>query len=186
MRGMTPDETTMEQGFVIWITGLPASGKSSTAKELVAKLRERGVRPVVLESDVMRRILTPEPTYAPEERDWFYRMLAEIASAVAQSGTSVIIDATANRRLYRNYARARIPKFVEVFIDCPLEICRKRDPKGIYALAASGASGAVPGIQAPYEPPLNPEITLDCRALPATGADAVIRLITALSRLPPI
>lgn len=174
----------MEQGFAVWITGLPASGKSSVTKELVRKLGEKGVKAVVLESDAMRKILTPEPTYGSGERDRFYRMLAEVGGIIAGSGTNVIFDATANKRAYRDHARSLIPRFIEVFIDCPLEVCRKRDPKGIYARAASGGAGAVPGIQAPYESPLSPELTLDCRTPPSPGADAVLRKLAELGCLP--
>ncbi len=174
----------MKNGFAIWITGLPASGKSSVTKELAGKLGQLGVGVTVLESDEMRDILTPGPTYSPEERDRFYRMLARIGEIIARSGGNVIFDATANRRTYRDHARSLISKFLEVFIDCPLEVCRKRDPKGIYARALSGAADEVPGIQAVYEPPLHPEITLDCRSSSAHGADAIMRELAERGYLP--
>ncbi|HWR71761.1 MAG TPA: adenylyl-sulfate kinase [Nitrospirota bacterium] len=173
-----------EQGFGIWITGLPASGKSSVASELALRLRDRGVPVVVLESDALRKVLTPEPSYSEEERDCFYGMLVGIGELIARSGVPVIFDATANRRAYRDRARSRIPRFIEVFIDCPLEVCKKRDPKGIYARAASGAPGTVPGTQAPYEPPLRPEVVMDCRSTPSQGAELVLRRIRELGLLP--
>jgi adenylylsulfate kinase len=174
----------MEQGSGIWITGLPASGKSSLASELALRLRDRGLPVVVLESDTLRKVLTPLPNYSEEERDRFYRMLAGIGDIITRSGVTVIFDATANLRAYRDNARSLIPRFIEVFIDCPLEVCRARDPKGIYARAASGAPGTVPGIQAPYEPPLRPEVVLDCRADSSEGAELVIRRIQELGLLP--
>jgi adenylylsulfate kinase len=174
----------MKKGFAVWITGLPASGKSSVTKELVRKLGERGIGAVVLESDEMRRVLTPEPVYSSEERDRFYRMLARIGEIITRSGVNVIFDATANKRAYRDHARSLIPNFVEAFIDCPVEICKKRDPKGIYARAAAGAADSVPGIQVLYEPPARPEVTLDCQTLPTDGADAVIRKLIELTYLP--
>lgn len=161
-------------GFALWITGLPASGKSSITRELVRKLKDRGLPAVVLESDAMRSILTPEATYSPEERDRFYRSLARIGAIIAHGGVNVIFDATANKRAYRDFARALVPKFVEAYVACPLDVCRERDPKGIYRAAASGAASAVPGVQAPYEPPLSPEVTLDCRAGAEASADRVI------------
>jgi adenylylsulfate kinase len=165
------------QGFAIWITGIPASGKSSITRELVKKLARRGVRVVVLESDEMRKILTPVPTYDQEERDAFYRSLALIGGLITRSGVPVIFDATANRRAYRDYARTLIPRFVETYVTCPLETCVKRDPKGIYGRAAAGSTSTVPGIQAAYEPPYNPEITLDGRHLPEAAADAIVALL---------
>lgn len=164
----------IEQGFGIWITGLPSSGKSSVTRELVKKLEAQGTRFVVLESDEMRKILTPEPTYSPEERDWFYRTLALLGALLTRSGVNVVFDATANKRAYRDHARALIQRFIEVYVDCPIEICRKRDPKGIYARASSGRATGVPGVQASYEPPLRPELTVDGQASPETGAKAIV------------
>jgi adenylylsulfate kinase len=169
-----------DQGFALWITGIPASGKSSITRELVKKLALRGVSAVVLESDEMRKILTPVPTYTQEERDTFYRTLAMIGDLITRSGVPVIFDATANKRIYREFARTRIPRFVEAYVTCPLEICMKRDPKGIYGRAASGETGTVPGIQEAYEPPHNPDITLDGQKPPETSADAVMHTLKRL------
>lgn len=168
------------QSFAVWITGIPSSGKSSLTRELVKRLAQRDIPVVVLESDEMRRILTPVPTYDEKERDAFYRTLALLGNLIAGSGIPVIFDATANKRAYREYARTLIPLFVEVYLTCPIEICRKRDPKGIYARAVSGKTGTVPGIQVVYEPPLNPEITLDGRNPPEASADAVVALLDQL------
>ena len=96
-----------EQGFAIWITGIPASGKSSLTRELVKKLANRGISVVVLESDEMRTILTPVPTYDQKERDAFYRALALIGGVITRSGVPVVFDATANKRAYREFARER-------------------------------------------------------------------------------
>ena len=163
-----------EQGFGVWITGLPSSGKSSVTRELVKKLKAQGIHIVVLESDEMRKILTPEPTYSPEERDRFYRTLVLLGELLTRSGVNVIFDATANRRAYRDHARSLIQKFIEVYVDCPMEICRKRDPKGIYARAASGAAATVPGVHVSYEPPLEPELTVDGQASPEVAAGIVV------------
>jgi adenylylsulfate kinase len=165
---------TAKQGFAVWITGMPSSGKSTVTRELVGELQALGVPVLVLESDEMRAILTPEATYSPEERDRFYRALVLIGALAARNGINVVFDATANRRIYREHARAVIPAFIEVYIECPLEVCTNRDPKGIYGRARSGAASTVPGLQAPYEPPLGPEITLDCRELPDAGAKRIL------------
>lgn len=164
----------MKTGFAIWITGLPASGKSTVSVCVADRLRHAGICIAVLESDEMRKALTPEPTYTQDERDRFYLALATIGRTLTKNGINVIFDATANMRAYRDRARAMIPKFIEVYISCPIEVCESRDPKGIYRRARSGGAATVPGIQAEYEPPLRPEVTLNCLMDKAAAADAVI------------
>ncbi len=163
-----------QEGFAIWLTGIPASGKSSITRELVKQLRASRVSVVVLESDEMRKILTPAPTYSDEERSRFYRALALIGALLTRSGINVIFDATANKRAYRDQARQAINKFLEVYVVCPQDICVKRDPKGIYAQAALKTATNVPGIQAAYEPPVSPDLTLDGQALPALEASRIM------------
>jgi adenylylsulfate kinase len=170
-----------QKGFAIWITGIPASGKSSITRELTKKLRGLGVAVIVLESDEMRTILTPVSTFDSDERDRFYLTLASIGEMIMRNGISVIFDATANKRLYRDHARSCIEKFVEAYVRCPLEVCIKRDPKGIYKRAAAGETTTVPGLQAPYEPPMNPEITLDGREDPDSNANAILAALKKLN-----
>lgn len=144
-----PDKT-----FAIWITGLPASGKTTIARELIRVLQDEHHVPVChLESDALRKILTPNATYTPEERDWFYHMLVAIARLLTENGANVLLDATGNFRRYRNMARNSIPHFLEVYAQCPLSVCIHRDPKGIYRRARRGETTDVPGMQAQYEEP---------------------------------
>ncbi len=144
--------------FAVWITGLPASGKSTLARALKTQLSARGVNAAVLESDALRRVMFDQPRYGPHERDAFYRLLAYIGALLTEYGVPVILDATANRREYRERARQQIPRFLEVYVDCPLETCMARDPKGIYRQAREGEVANVPGLQAPYEPPEAPDV----------------------------
>jgi adenylylsulfate kinase len=169
-----------KEGFAVWITGIPASGKSAITRELVARMNSQGLSAAVLESDVLRTILTPEPTFSSKERDHFYLQMALFGAMLARQSIPVIFDATANRRAYRDHARTLIPCFVEVFVSCTVDICRERDPKGIYAAAARGAASNVPGMQAVYEPPLNPEVTVDCREAPLINAEKIFTQIMAL------
>lgn len=148
----------MRPGFAVWITGLPASGKSTVAAAVVRELAARGVAVAVLESDALRRVFTPHPCYSDEERDVFYGAMVHVGRLLAEHGVPVIFDATGNRRAYRDRARRQIPRFVEVYVDCPLEVCMARDPKGIYRRAREGAATTVPGVQAVYEPPAHPEV----------------------------
>lgn len=124
--------------FAVWITGLPASGKSTLAAAVKAQLAARGVDVAVLESDELRKIFTPEPHYDERERDAFYRQMVYIGVLLTSHGVTVLFDATANRRAYRQMARGQIPRFLEVYVDTPLETCLARDPKGIYRQARGG------------------------------------------------
>lgn len=175
----------MQPGFGIWITGLLASGKSTLAKVLVEALSTRGVHAVALESDALRRILTPHPRYDEEEREVFYRAMASVGRLLTEQGIPVIFDATANRRAYRDRARREIPRFLEVYVDTPLAVCVARDPKGIYRKAKEGTAATVPGVQAPYEPPLFPEIVIKGdREAPEIGAERVVAKLIASGYLP--
>ncbi|MBI5905270.1 MAG: adenylyl-sulfate kinase [Deltaproteobacteria bacterium] len=168
------------KGFAVWLTGLPASGKSTVARALAEALEARGVHPAVLESDAVRRVVTPAPTYSPAERDAFYATLGYLARTLAEHGVAVIVDATANRREYRDRARAAIPAFFEVHVKCPPDVCRTRDPKGIYRRGEAGTAPNVPGLSAPYEPPLRPELTVDGeRESPEDAARRIVEAIDA-------
>jgi adenylylsulfate kinase len=127
----------------------------------------------VLESDVMRTQLTPFPRYDDADRDVFYGLLAETGALIVSRGKPVVFDATANRRAYRDAARKRIARFAEVYVDTPLEVCAARDTKGLYAKGA-----ALPGVGAPYEPPLAPEVTVHGdRGTPRQAALKIVEFI---------
>lgn len=161
--------------FAAWLTGLPASGKSAIARALLAQLHARGVDCAVLESDVLRKQLTPFATYDEPERDFFYASLLDIGRALLARGRPVIIDATANRRRYRDAARGTIGPFVEIWVDTPPEVCAARDPKGLYR---DNRIESLPGVRAPYEPPLAPEIVLHGdRGTPEASAGRVLALL---------
>ncbi len=164
----------IKNAFAVWITGLPASGKSTVAAALIRQLADRGVDAAVLESDVLRQVFTHEPSYEDEERDAFYRQMVYVGVLLTQHGVPVIFDATANRRAYRDRARQQIPRFVEVYVDSPLAICIARDPKGIYRKAREGASRSVPGLQAAYEPPESPDLIVNgAQETPEAAAERV-------------
>jgi len=165
--------------FAVWITGLPASGKSTLARALKAQLAARGVNAAVLESDALRLVMFDQPRYGPQERDAFYRLLCYLGALLTEHGVPVIFDATANRREYRDRARRQIPRFLEVYVDCPLETCMARDPKGIYRQAREGAAANVPGLQAAYEPPEAPDVLVhgDTESPDSAAARVIAKLI---------
>jgi adenylylsulfate kinase len=167
-------------GFAVWITGLPASGKSTVAAALKRELEARGATIAVLESDALRHVLTPHPLYTEEERDVFYGAIVYIGRLLTEHGVPVIFDATGNRRAYRERARQQIPRFVEVYVDCPLEVCVARDPKGIYGKAREGGASTVPGLQVSYEPPEHPEVVIrGDREPPEVAARRVMATLVA-------
>ena len=149
---------------------MPASGKSTIVSALKPQLEALGLSVDVLESDEVRRALTPNATYSPEERDLFYRALAFTGQRLVAHGVTVLFDATASRQAYRDYARAVIPRFIEVAVDCPLAVCMERDRKGTYQKGLRGESVTVPGLQAPYEAPMNPELRIDTTSVSADEA----------------
>ena len=171
--------------WVAWLTGLPGSGKSSVAREAARRLDASGTRVRVLELDEIRRVVTPRPTYTAEEREILYRALAYMALLLYNEGINVIVDATADRRRFRDLARALIPAFAEVYLHASLDRCRARAgdrrggfaPRDVYGQAGQGGS-TVPGVDEMYEPPLQPELVLDTEELPV--ADVAERLVKFL------
>jgi adenylylsulfate kinase len=166
--------------FCLWITGLPGSGKSTIAQELEPLLREAGYDVLTLSLDQVRKVLTPEPKYTDEERALVYRSLAFMAGLMVQhSGKNVIIDATANRRAFRDLARALVADFGEVYVRCPLEVCQARESArtgqavepDLYEKALAGRlKGDMPGVSTPYEEPMDPEVEVRSDRLTAREA----------------
>ena len=165
---------TQCQAFAIWVSGLPASGKSSIVSVLRPQLEGLGLTVDVLESDEVRRVLTPTPNYSDAERDLFYRALAFTGQKLVAQGVTVVFDATASRRVYRDFAKSVIPRFLEIAVECPLATCMERDRKGTYQKGQRGESLTVPGLQSPYEAPVNPDLRIDTRT--TSPGDAAYRI----------
>ena len=157
-----------QEGFAIWITGLPGSGKSVVSNALKEILDNHRIRSQILRTDELRGIMTPKPKYTSDERTIVYRSLVIMAQLlVERGGKSVIIDATGNRKEFRELARRLIREFAEIYVKCPLKTCQARETsrrgqpvqKHLYESAAEGTlKGKLPGISAPYEEPENPEV----------------------------
>ena len=150
-----------ETGFAIWLTGLPSSGKSTLAQALARHLAREGISVQILDSDDLRETLTPQATYTPSERRWFYEVLVYITGLLTDNGVNVLIAATGPRRSFRRAGRQRLSRFAEVYVDCPLAVCRERDPKGLWQRADAGEIDTLPGAGAPYEPPEDAEVRVD-------------------------
>ena len=151
------------QGFCLWFTGLSGSGKSTTADILTSMLLEHGRQVTVLDGDVIRTHLSKGLGFSKEDRETNIRRIGFVAAEVVRHGGGVICAAISPYRSTRNECRTMIgsDRFCEIFVDTPLQICEDRDPKGMYALAREGQLKGFTGIDDPYEPPHNPEITLD-------------------------
>jgi adenylylsulfate kinase len=152
----------MNEGFVLWLTGLPGAGKTTIAKILEEKLRSQGIKVEVLDGDEVRKNLSPNLGFSKEDREIHAKRVAYVSQLLARNGVVVIVALISPYRSFRENARALIgSKFIEVWVKASSETCKKRDPKGLYKKAGSGQISNLTGIQDPYEPPLNPEIIVD-------------------------
>ncbi len=150
------------RGFTIWFTGLSASGKSTLAVATEKALYERGCRTYILDGDNIRHGLNKNLGFSPEDREENIRRIGEVPKLFRDCGvinlTAFISPYAKDRCLARELGSE--DEFVEVFVDCPIEICEQRDPKGAYKKAREGIIKEFTGISAPYEAPENPEIHL--------------------------
>lgn len=172
-------------GFVLWFTGLSASGKTTIASNVAPELERRGLVVDHLDGDIVRTHLSKGLGFSKEDRDTNIARIAWVASRVARAGGAVIVSAISPyeeaRRLARSLVEPHSP-FVEVHVATPIEECARRDPKGLYAKAFSGELADFTGVSAPYEAPLHPDLRIDTTdATPAESAAAVLARLEGLS-----
>jgi sulfate adenylyltransferase len=158
-----------KQGVCIWFTGLPGAGKSTTAEVLTVLLQEHGRQVTLLDGDVVRTHLSNGLGFNQEDRDTNIRRIGFVASEIVRHGGMAVCAAVSPYRATRNDVRNMVGKdhYVEVFVDTPLEVCKQRDVKGLYAKALRGEIKGFTGIDDPYEAPQHPEIRLDTVNYPA-------------------
>jgi sulfate adenylyltransferase len=171
---MSSDHCQSQRGACIWLTGLSGAGKSTIANALVAELHARGRTTTLLDGDAVRTHLSKGLGFSREDRDANILRIGFVAGEVVRHGGIVICAAISPYRETRDAVRARIEAiapdgFVEVFVSTPLEVCERRDVKGLYAKARRGELQHFTGLDDPYEPPLRPEIVLRTTAMPAHG-----------------
>lgn len=159
-----PIELTPEfvhQGFTLWFTGMSGTGKSTISHMLVERLRALGAKVEILDGDIVRTHLSKDLGFAKADRDENIRRIGFVCDLLSRNGVIAVAAAISPYRALREELRERITNFVEVHVQCPLEVLIGRDTKGLYRKALAGEIPNFTGISDPYEPPLAPEVTVD-------------------------
>jgi len=175
-------EVTGGTGLVVWFTGLSGSGKSTVAVEVERALVGSGRAAYLLDGDNIRHGLNGDLGFSAADRSENVRRVGELAALFADAGLVALVPLISPYRVDREAARRRTEsaglRFVEVFVDTPLEECERRDPKGLYARARAGELNGMTGIDDPYERPLDPELVLGVTAAtPEQQARLVLELV---------
>jgi adenylyl-sulfate kinase len=168
-------------GFTIWLTGLSGAGKSTLAAILERELRASGKKVEVLDGDVVRTHLSKGLGFSKEDRDTNIRRIGWVCEVLSRNDVVAIAAAISPYRSVRDEVRERIGRFVEVFVDVPLDIAVERDVKGLYRKALAGEIRGFTGVDDPYEPPLDPELLI--KTDQETPQESAARVLSALREL---
>lgn len=150
-----------QQGFTIWFTGLSGAGKSTLSEAIEQRLKQHGRNVEILDGDIVRTHLSKGLGFSREDRDTNIKRIAFVCSLLSRNGVACISAAIAPYREARAWARREVGNFVEVYVKCPLEVCRQRDVKGLYKLVDEGKITNFTGVDDPYEEPDNPELVVE-------------------------
>jgi len=171
-------------GCAVWFTGIPASGKTTIAKAVERILRERGLRVENLDGDEVRKVLSPLEKWSREDIERHLTRVTWVAKVLARNGVIALISAVAPHKEFRDRARSQIERFVEVYVRCPVAVCRQRDPQGLYKRVDEGKATDVPGVHFPYEEPDRAELILDTDQEPVEASVAkTLRRLEELGHL---
>ena len=171
----------MRSGFVIWLTGLPGSGKTTIARKLEPELRRLELPVEVLDGDEIRLNLSKGLGFSREDRETHLKRVTYVAKLLSRNGVAVIAAFISPYRAIREYARKETTNFLEVYVKCSVETCARRDPKGLYKKASSGQITDLTGPQDVYEEPTAPDLLLDTERL--TLEECVTAIQSKLSGL---
>ncbi len=161
---------------VIWLTGLPAAGKSTIAKALAIKLRSLGHEVEELDGDAIREVF-PSTGFSRTDRDQHIRRVGFMASRLEAHGVTVVASLISPFEDSRLFVRQLCKKYFEVFVDTPLDVCESRDPKGLYKKARAGLIQSMTGIDGPYEVPTQPELVVNTLVLnPEAAAEKIVSI----------
>lgn len=170
------------KGVTIWLTGLPSAGKTTLARLLGKKIRDKGVMGIeILDGDVIRMNLCKDLGFSQEDRMTNIRRIAFVSQLLTRNGVIVIVAAISPYRESRDDARKEIKDFVEVFVKCPIDVLIERDVKGLYKKALAGNLPHFTGVSDPYEEPLNPEILIETNR--ETPDESAARILAHLEKL---
>jgi adenylylsulfate kinase len=163
-------------GFCLWLTGLPSAGKTTIARTLAPRLSSLGWEVELLDGDEVRKGLSADLGFDRRSRETHARRVTFVAKLLARHGAIPIVALISPYRTSRAAARQEIGRFVEVFINTPLEVCVARDVKGLYRRARAGEIREMTGVDDPYEPPEAPEVVVDAgRLTPEESAEFILR-----------
>lgn len=174
------------KGFTIWFTGLSGAGKTTLAREVEKRLRARGMKVEVLDGDVVRQNLSKGLGFSKEDRDTNIRRIGFVCKLLTRNNVVAIAAAISPYQEIRDEVRREIGNFVEVYVECPLEVLMERDVKGLYKKALAGEITNFTGVNDPYEPPLNPEVVIHSdRETVEESVEKIMRKLKELDYLPP-
>jgi adenylyl-sulfate kinase len=149
------------KGFTLWFTGLSGAGKSTISERIFERLRSEGAKVELLDGDVVRTHLSKGLTFSKEDRDINIRRIGFVCELLSRNGVIALVAAISPYREVREEVRSRIANFVEIYVHCPIDVLAERDVKGLYKKALAGEISSFTGVTDPYEPPINPEVTVD-------------------------
>ncbi len=181
-------ENRLDRGFTLWFTGLSGAGKTTVAEIVEKELRDRIGNVEVLDGDIVRTNLSKGLGFSREDRDTNILRIGFVANLLTRNGVAVIVSAISPYKEARDKVRRDIgDDFIEVFVDCPVEVCAERDVKGLYKKAYAGEIKEFTGVSDPYEPPAAPELTLKTNEEDAAeSAKKVIAKLEELGYLDPV
>jgi adenylyl-sulfate kinase len=176
---------SLHPGLTVWFTGLSSAGKTTLSLAVFEQLKATGHRVDLLDGDEVRLFLSHDLGFSKQDRDENVRRIGYVAELLTRNGVITLVSAISPYRAARNAVRARIPAFLEVFVNASIEECERRDVKGLYKRARAGELKAFTGISDPYEAPETPEV--ECRTDLESIAESVQRVVDAISaRLPKV
>ena len=179
---MSQDYKFDQKGVVLWLTGLPCSGKTTISTELQSLLSQKNLSAYTLDGDKIRKGLNSDLGFSEGDRSENIRRIGEVAKLFADAGFIIIVAFISPFRKNRDQVRSKLLpyQFIEIYLDCPIEECEIRDVKGHYKRARNGEISEFTGVSSPYEPPLNPELRLQTHM--KSSSECVSEIITYLTQ----
>lgn len=173
------------QGFTLWFTGLPCSGKTTISEIVEKELRERGLNVEALDGDEVRKGISKDLGFSKEDRDKHILRVGFIAKLLSRNGVAALAAFVSPYRAIRDALRNDIENFVEIYVKCPVDVCIQRDVKGMYKKAIAGEIKNFTGISDPYEEPVNPELIVETdKESPEESAKKVLQKLENLGYIP--